>query len=79
MYTTRELADPVVRQRVEDDRRESTPTPVWHLAKSANVDEKAMMHHLGTLGIETFRWGAEMLWHVGKADVRKLMGIEGQL
>lgn len=69
------MMDPVVSQRIDDDRRESTPTPVWHLAKSANVDEKEMMHHLGGIGVKPFRWGVDMLWHVNKADVRKLMGL----
>lgn len=76
MYSPRQSADPTVRQWIDDDRRESTPTPVWHLAKSANVDEKEMMHRLGRLGVEAFRWGADMLWHVRKADVRKLMGLD---
>jgi hypothetical protein len=52
MYTAQQMSDPIVSQRIDDDRRESTPTPVWQLAKSANVDEKTMMHHLGRLNIE---------------------------
>lgn len=78
MYTPEQALDPVVGARIDADRREETPTPVWHLAKSANVDEKAMMHHLGSIGIKPFRWGNEMLWHVDKPSVRELMGIEGE-
>lgn len=79
MYRFDQLADPAIRERITQERREGTPTPVWHLAKSANVDEKDMLHHLGTLGIEVFRWGADMARHITKADVRKLMGLEGEL
>ncbi len=75
MYTARQSVDPVVAQRINDDRREQTPTPVWHLAKAANIDEKAMMHHLGKLGIEPFRWERDLIWHVSKPDVRRLMGL----
>jgi hypothetical protein len=78
MYSIQQSMDPVIGKRIEQDRRESTPTPVWHLAKSANIDEKSMLYHLGKAGIEAHRWGADMLWHVSKADVRKLLGIEGQ-
>jgi hypothetical protein len=79
MYTLRQMADPVIAARIAADRREGTPTPVWHLAKSANVDEKTMVHHLGKLGIDVYRWGSDMALHIKKADARKLMGIEGEL
>lgn len=77
MYTPKQMSDPVIAQRISDERRESTPTPVWHLAKSAGVDEKELLHHLGLIGIRAFRWGPEVLWHVDKADVRKLIGLDG--
>lgn len=77
MYSPLQSVDPVVGQRIDNERRESTPTPVWHLAKSANVDEKEMLHHLGIVGIQAFRWGRDMLWHVKKSDVRVLVGLEG--
>jgi hypothetical protein len=75
MYTPAQMADPVIAARIDADRRESTPTPVWHLAKSANVDEKDMLYHLGNLGIDVFRYGGDMARHITKADARKLMGL----
>jgi hypothetical protein len=77
MYSPRQLADPVIRARLDADRRETMPTPLWHLAKSANIAEKDMLHHLGTLGISVFCYGADQERHITKADARKLIGIEG--
>lgn len=76
MYSLQQLGDSEVRDRIEQDRREGTPTAVWHLAKSAGVDEKDMLYHLGGLGIEVFRWGSDMSRHVSKADTRKLFGLK---
>jgi hypothetical protein len=76
MYTLNQSGDPVIASRIEADRRESTPTPVWHLAKSANADEKDMLYHLGNLGIDVFRWGPDQVRHIRKSDARKLMGLE---
>jgi hypothetical protein len=76
MYTPLQMADPVIAARMAKDRRESTPTAVWHLAKSAGIDEKDMLHHLGKLGIDVYRWGADLALHIKKRDARKLMGID---
>lgn len=79
MYTIAQLADPEVRGRVDREREESTPTPVWHLSRCAGIPEKDMLYHLGRLGAEAFRWGEGRSWHVSKADARKLMGLDGDL
>ena len=70
------MMDPVIQERIAKDRRDNVPTPVWHLAKSAGVDEKAMMHHLGKLGIPVYSSEANPTLVILKADARKLMGIE---
>jgi hypothetical protein len=57
---------------------ERTPTPVWHLAKSAGVSEKSLLHILGLRGIKA-SYDDKGAAHISKVDTRRLMGLEGEL
>lgn len=58
--------------------RESEPTYLWQLAKSANMSREELMHQLKERGFRV-RYedqGARTVAYVTKADTRKLMGLE---
>lgn len=58
--------------------RESEPTYLWQLAKSANMSRETLMHQLKERGFRVLYedQGARTVAYITKADARKLMGLE---